>query len=466
MEKCAHIARRIRRRLTFYDSGFTVIELVVALAIFSIVMTSFTYGLQLALGVGRDNRLRTQASQLAARELEIIRNEFTSSDDAPAEIGATSQVMNPHPLSGQNQGQPLKVDGTDFDVARTVQWLPAGTGASPCDGNNPEVTYPSLAVNVTVRWSEGSNTRQVENNTVLTPPKNTVSGSLGFVAAKVVGADGKGVPDVPVTLSGPGGTQRRVTVIDAEDPGGARSGGCAVFAVATPGTYSVTLNESGYVSYDGHQSTSKSAVVAPGKVLVTPFSYDRAATLDVERITADGWMLPTSARGVPVTLFNTSMPPSGTMAVAGSTTQVTNLWPYPDGYSGWSGDCAANDPAMSGATRLPPVPVEPGHSATIHVPLTPMTVTEVDSDGDPRVGRTVLALMVDPTTSSITCGPFTLGVTDDAGQVKSSLPAGTWVIRDSQDAYCSTRSAEDPCLVTPQLTGSLTPVPITLVWGG
>lgn len=464
MPKALGILAAIRRRVAASrrdESGFTLIELIAALSIFTLVMVSFAYGLQASLGVTRDNRLRTQASQLAARELEIVRNEFTSSDEAPGELGVTSVVTNPHPLPGGTEGQPLQLDGSSFTVKRSVQWLPAGVGKSACDGSNPEVTYPSMAVNVQVRWKEGQRDLSVENNTVLTPPKGTVSGDLGFIAAKVVGADGTGVAGVPVSIDGPGGPQTRETVVDTET-GGVANGGCAVFAITTLGSYTVTLNTPGYISYDGHQSTSKTVVVTAGTIKVTPFSYDQAATVQLNRMTVETHDLPTPA--APATLFNPSMPPTGSKVLSAGTTTVGNLWPYPDGYTAWAGDCEQNDPAAGGAGRRAPVVVEPGDTETIDVPFTPVTVTVVDEEGNPQSGKTVLAMIIDG--GSVACGPYTLGSSDTAGEIRSSLPAGTWAIRLDTEPMCYSRPPTDPCQATPQLSGDLTEVPMTLIVGG
>ena len=265
----------VRRRVAG-DTGMTMIELMVALTILALVSSTFAYGLQLAMSVTREDRARVQASNLAARELEIVRNEFGASKEAPTALGATSQVNNPHPLPGGTTGQPLDLDGTKFTVARTVEWLPAGTGTSPCDGGSA-VSYPSLGVNVRVSWQENGSTRDVESDTVLTPPKGTLAAVQGFIAAKVQGADGAGVQGLRVDISGPGGAQSRVTAGD----------GCAVFALSTVGNYSVTLNVSGYVSFDGQPSTSKPATVAVGSIQIVPFSYDAAATLNLEYVIAD-----------------------------------------------------------------------------------------------------------------------------------------------------------------------------------
>ncbi len=420
MESTSRFAALASRRagVAHGDSGFTMIELMVSLVILGIVSSGFAYGLQLTLAVTRDDRARLQASNLAARELEIVRNEFGASKAAPTAIGAVSEVTNPHPLAGGTSGQPLNLDGTKFTVVRTVSWLPAGTGTSPCDGGSA-VTYPSLGVNVKVSWTESGQSRDVESNTVLTPPKGTLATIKGFIAAKVQGADGNGVAALPVDLSGPGGSQTRVTAAD----------GCAVFALTTTGSYTVTLDQPGFISFDGQPTTSKPAVVSAGSIQLVPFSYDRASTLQLEYVVSDGvgpqFGLPDPPPSV--VLFNPSLPTMGKQEIASGQTTVTGLWPFPDGYSVWAGTCSLNDPAVTGGSRPEPVRPQPGETLTAEVLVKPVKLTFIDDFEQPLVGEPVLVKINDETGCRET--EFQLGTTDANGVVQGALPYGQWKAR-------------------------------------
>lgn len=407
-------ARRWHRRQS--DAGFTIIELMAALTILGLVSSAFAYGLNLSLAVTQTDRSRVQASNLAAREIETVRNQFGSSKSAPLTVAATSQVINGTPLPGHTAGQPLNLDGTDYTVVRTVEWLPAGTGASPCDGGSA-VTYPSLAVNVKVRWEQHGVTRDVESNTILTPPKGTLATIKGFVAAKVLGAAGTGVPNVPVDITGPS-SQTRVTGDD----------GCAVFAVDTTGNYTVILDEPGYVTFDGQQSTSKPATVSQGTIQVVPFSYDRAATLEFEYVVTDGAgpAYEPVTPPQPIVLFNPGLPNMGRKELPGGTTSVTGLWPFTDGYSVWAGKCTLNDPAATGGARPDAVIADPGQTVTADVPLKPVQATFLDNEGDPRVGVNVRAVITDATGCSATY--YNLGTTNSAGLIRTALPYGQWLL--------------------------------------
>ncbi|MBK6763742.1 MAG: prepilin-type N-terminal cleavage/methylation domain-containing protein [Micrococcales bacterium] len=399
------------------DDGFTLVEMMVSLVILAIVSSGFAYGLTLAMVTTRDDRARVQASNLAARELEIVRNEFGASKTAPTELAAVSQVTNPHELPGQTAGQPLDLDGRKFTVVRTVEWLPSGTGTSPCDGGSA-VTYPSLGVNVRVYWQDSGETRDVESNTVLTPPKGTLASVQSFIAAKVTGADGTGVASLPVDISGPGGAQTRVTAGD----------GCAVFALSSPGNYTVTLDEPGYVSFDGQATTSKPATVANGSIQVVPFSYDAAATIDLE-FAVDG---DPPGYGQPdpdasVVLFNAGLPTMGKKVVDSGVATAGGLWPFPDGYSVWAGTCELNDPATSGGARPTPVRPDPGETVQATIVLQPVQATFLDDDDLPVADAEAVAEIQDTTGCRET--QFTLGTTDADGVVRGALPYGNWTIR-------------------------------------
>ena len=399
-----------------------MIELMVSMTILALVSASFAYGLELAMSVTREDRARVQATNLAARELEIVRNEFGSSKSAPTTLGATSEVTNPHPLPGGTSGQPRNLDGTDFTVVRTVEWLPAGTGTSPCDGGSA-VTYPSLGVNVRVSWVENDSERDVESNTVLTPPKGTLATIQGFIAAKVIGADGTGVASLPVDITGPGGGQTRVTAGD----------GCAVFALSTVGNYTVILDEPGYVSFDGQPSTSKPATVSAGSIQIVPFSYDASATLNLEYVISDeaGEEFQEPAPPASVTLFNASLPTMGKKEVDSGTTTVAGLWPFPDGYSVWAGTCVLNDPATTGGARANPVTPEPGETVTAEVELKPLIVTFLDDDDLPLANTAVEATIVD--TEGCAETELDLGTTDENGVLRAALPYGQWTL--TADSY-------------------------------
>ena len=132
--------------------------------------------------------------------------------------------------------------------------------------------------------------------------------------------------------------------------------GCAVFPEATAGTYTASLNDSGYVDYYGVQNPTKTTPVTAGALQQLSFSYDKKARLDVTVASDAGYALPTAYSTVKptVTIANTGLQPSGVKATVLSGTSsgsIDNLWPFTDGYTAWVGTCAQSDPAASGGSR-------------------------------------------------------------------------------------------------------------------
>jgi hypothetical protein len=259
------------------------------------------------------------------------------------------------------------------------------------------------------------------SNTVLTPPKGTLSSTLSFVAVKVLDSRGVALAGQTVTLTGPGATSPDTTAAD----------GCAVFAVSTPGSYVASINQVGYVDFYGNQNATKTVVVGTGTFDIRQINYDRAAALTVTMTTQGGYSLPTALPWL--TFSNSGLTPSGirTQIASGSTTTVTSLWPFTDGYTLWAGACSQADPAASGGTRSTAVVIPAGASASTTTTLAPVQVTVRNALGLPLTNATVLAYPAVTTTCATTENPMTLGVTDGTGLLKTSVPAGAWKLQIS-----------------------------------
>src|SRR6478735_7914418 len=83
------------------DEGLSMVELLMAMLIFGIAASAIMGGFLTSLKSTRSDRNRIQASTLAARELEITRNEFfAQSGGGPDALAANDYLVNPHPLPG------------------------------------------------------------------------------------------------------------------------------------------------------------------------------------------------------------------------------------------------------------------------------------------------------------------------------------------------------------------------------
>ena len=219
------------------DDGVTLIEVMIAFSLLMVLSATVAGGLLAVQKSALRSKERSAAANLAAREIEITRNWFHSSDTAPAAVIAAGDVTNGNPLPGQTGA--LVVDNVAYTVKREVGWLVTGTGASACDGGSI-VSYPSISVHVQVTWPNMGNVAPIVSDTVLTPPKSVLNATSAYIAVKVIDRDGQPNEGRTVTASGPGGSSTDTTGPD----------GCATFVLGTAGTYTLSLSEasSGYVT--------------------------------------------------------------------------------------------------------------------------------------------------------------------------------------------------------------------------
>jgi hypothetical protein len=84
--------------------------------------------------------------------------------------------------------------------------------------------------------------------------------------------------------------------------------------------------------------------------------------------------------------------------------------------------------------------IGPGQTGTVNARLAPMDITVAASEtGPPIAGATVVA--VSQNCGAIAEKTLSLGVTDASGQLKSSLPYGSWQLTAT---YASSTVQSDP----------------------
>lgn len=386
-----------------------------AMMVFGLAATGITAGFMAAMKTARADQNRVAAANLAARELEIVRNAFRSGSAQALAIAGDAEVVNPNPLPGGTAGEPLELDGAEYTVTRTVQWLPAGTGQSACDGGSA-VTYPSLAVQVQVAWPNMNGVAPIRSNTILTPPKGVLASGTSFIAVKVVDRDAQPVVGMPVTVTKSAST---VTGVTADD-------GCATMAVPSSGSWSATVSQPGWVDFYGMAAGTKAVTVATGGLAQTTINYDQAAALTVTYTTDSGYALPTGLSRL--TLSNAQLQPSGRKVVttASATTAVGGLWPFADGYTVWAGGCLQSDPATAGGIRDTAVIMDPGDAQSTTTRLAAASILVQTAIATPVANATVVAYPLSTAGCAATENPMTLGVTNGSGVLRTSLPAGDW----------------------------------------
>ena len=432
------IGRHVRRVVRGYDdSGVTLVEVLVAIGLLLILSMSIAAGLLAVQKSAFTSKKRSAAADLAAREMEIVRNQFHTSDTSPAAVMAAGDTTNANPLPGQSGA--LTVDNVPYTVKHWVSWNVTGNGVSACDGGSV-VSYPSVALHVEVTWPNMGSVPAVTSDTILTPPKSVLNSTSSYLAVKILDRDGQPNEGRAVNVSGPGGASADVTGPD----------GCAVFVLSAAGTYTVSLNEAGYVAYNG--TTTASVPVTAGNLTTKVFNYDLGETFNAKLTAPSGYSLPATLPAV--SFGNSGIQPTGIanyVSAAGGTTVVGPLWPFATGYSVWAGSCAASDPGVGGTRPAAVVPAK-GSTTNVTAALQGLAITTTYK-GNP-VSVPVTAVAGDGVTA-VTCPSgdqnLTLG-TSAGGALNSSIPYGTWTLRATINGQVVsstiTVSATSPVAVT------------------
>ena len=248
---------RARRRLAEGEGGFTLVEILVSMFIFALVMTAVVSTMSSALSLTRNNRSRSVAANLASQQVDSIQQQaqadFTGLVNSS--IGQTSLTQN--------------VDQVPYTILTNIEWQAQGTTAGPCDGPNSPTSLAFLAVQVDVTWPNMLGAKQVESNTLITPPVGTYQPNTGDIGVKVLDSNASPLDGAYVMISGPGVNDTQFTGQD----------GCAFFAYEPPGTYTVTLTNAGYVDGQGVASPVQTVTVVSGSTASAQFNYDQSATI-------------------------------------------------------------------------------------------------------------------------------------------------------------------------------------------
>src|SRR5581483_4584607 len=199
-----------RSRLSEDESGFTVIEFVVAISLLLVSLLAASQMLTSGMQVSGDTRSRVVAANLATQSLEAIR----------------ATATDPSQFSTLTPGRTVTtqtVGATTYTITKDVQWVGQRATASNCDAGGGGTQI--LRATAVITWPRMHNTAPVQSATTFSPPVGAFSSNAGSVAAKVINAAAAPVSFVTVTATG-ATTQSIVTASD----------GCAFFANLTPGT--------------------------------------------------------------------------------------------------------------------------------------------------------------------------------------------------------------------------------------
>ena len=381
--------------------GFTLVEILVAMSVFTVLVT-VVLGLVLrTAATASSNDRRVVAANLADRQIESAR--------------AQRAVDIPDGLTTRTE----TVGGVTYTVRQTSTYVAADSTSSVCTGSGSGLAYK--LVTVTVTWPGMGRVKAVRADTLKAVGigDDGLDATRGSAAVTVVGASGAPVTGVLVTLSPSG-----AVTTTGED-------GCAVFTGLAAGTYSATVSTGGYVGPTNAQTTTLGSIgvtaggIARGTVL---YDTDRSANLVLSG--PAGYTAPSGLRtSLRSSYVSDTVTPvcSGTPAGCVTALPGTAQYLFPTVYDLWAGTCL--DAKAAGAVTTTDLTAESADGATVTLKAGAALVEVRNPLGTSLAGRVVTATHAADapgTGQRCTAGESYPLPATVAGGVGVLLPAGTW----------------------------------------
>lgn len=229
------ICYNIHMRLQKNYRGFTVLETMVAMAIFLLFAVGVYSGINMVFKIVYQSRLRLIETSLLAEKLEVVRNLPYDS------VGIISGV----PAGVLPRTQTEKRNGIDFVLTTTVR-----NSDDPFDGTAASSTYPDLSaadyktVEIEVICNNCGQKESMVMSTIVAPKQLEGASQNGHLFVSVSGADGRGISGANVHVSNTS-INPNISIDEVTDNDG------WFRLVDTPtGTqsYNITVSKSGYSS--------------------------------------------------------------------------------------------------------------------------------------------------------------------------------------------------------------------------
>jgi prepilin-type N-terminal cleavage/methylation domain-containing protein len=360
------------------DAGFTLVEVMAAMVVFIVISTATVTVVIQGLRTMRENSDRAVAANIARDEIEYLRSVGTAGINPGVTLDGHAAAVN-----------------SDFKVRTTATWVGFNQSGDSCAASVPGKDY----MRVTVQVTSSNITDPQTIDTLITPPPNAATPSLGQVRINVNDQLGMPVSDVTVTGIPP------TTLLTG-------AGGCVFVPDLKPASLNVSISKNGYVT-DTPTGLSKTATITAGTLTKKDFNLAAASSIQFSASNSD---YPTpSVMPVMWQLNDTS-----SLAVAstvGST--ITNRWPLKTGFVAWAGSCTDANPLTSYGVSPQGFPFTAGQTT-----IAALNTGLVRLRGLPK-NEAVTANYAGPDGA---CGqaPVLLGTSNNLGILKVGLPYGKW----------------------------------------
>ncbi|MGN6503125.1 MAG: type IV pilus modification PilV family protein [Pseudolysinimonas sp.] len=340
--------RQLSARLRDEQSGMGIVEIIVALMVFSVIAVGMSYSLIAMTRLTADSSARETAANLAAAEIDrlhSISDAFTIQEDDLV----TRQVI---------------VDGITYHIATNTSWVGANGSTGKCGIGGGQLQYKRLRVTVT--WDNMYLDRPVRADSALAPSTRINDPTAGTILVSVTRESGDGQAGIAITATK---TSGGLGLPEAPDP--TDVDGCSYILKAPPGTYNLTTTKAGYINTAQQLlPVTQSIVVTAGAATPVALQQDLAQTYTLK-------FAANSSRTVrlPTNLDVTYFGQSAAGPLNETATGTRKLYPWAAGYQAIAGNpttCAAVDPelwtetsSLNDGVRAAKVPATAGGSATL-----------------------------------------------------------------------------------------------------
>jgi type II secretory pathway pseudopilin PulG len=307
------------------ERGFALMEAIVSCAVIAIVALAVLSGIDGASGSAGREQARAVASTLAEQDQERLRGLSVDS------------------LDGLDSTTSVTVDKATYQVRSQAEWVTDDQGGTPSCGNsskNNEYLHITSTVTSNV---VGTRIAAVKLDSLMAPSVAYATGH-GVLGVKVMDRNGTGLPGINVSAAMTGYAPPS-TATDAS--------GCAVFRQLPVGTYTVTLNQPGYVGTDLTQQVTAEQKVSAGTINFRTLDYDRVASVKVDVKTTPPGTSTTQQVSKATTISLTNAQNTGLLkgydAQGQSSLTVTPLFPFKStAYAFFTGRCGYESPDQVG----------------------------------------------------------------------------------------------------------------------
>jgi len=361
-----HVHRSVRPRLVASaasripsprsEGGDTLIEVVISVALISLVVAAVLFGLNSTNRATANSRARSQADALAQQDEERLRSEPIKK------------------LNEIKREEAVKVGATTYTITTTSKYIADATSTASCTSSVAKADY--LKTISTVTWPSMGPSGAVVETGVISPPADS---------ALIVQVEESGTPlaGATVVASGPAPSASKYELETSAN-------GCAILALS-PGEYAINVSKTGYVDPNGYVNTREDLSVTRTVYLPAEttskegYNLGLAGKLKVSFIEGTG---PSSESGDSFVMYNTGMakpfafPEPATIGTYKPTIETpSTIFPFTTNYTVYAGTCEADLPTRNGQSSNPEVLVPPGKLAEATVGLAPVKIKVMSGTG-------------------------------------------------------------------------------------